>query len=364
MKLSKRASIAALGLAAFCWAGPAAAESDTGASRSAGEQTSRPEDDPDAENASDPPGRASAESDGAENDTAPPDPPAEDASPGKRLQLAEDAFRNGDFGDIPPLLTPVLGDEPAFQDDASIIRARELLGVGLYFEAQEATDPDRRDALLDRSRQQFLALLRRRPDYQLDSLMFPASVVELFESVREEHADELESIREERTRSDRGTGGANSESTETVYIERIVERRVLPLNFLPLGSGQFQNDQPLKGALFGGGQLASAAVIGVGFWRIESLRQSNGKFRNPRVCNCDDLRTARSWRTAQWVALGSVGVLYVGSVIDGVVNYLQNDDNIRIRMRDEPPPELSSSDSSAGNGPSVQLGFGSVRIRW
>jgi hypothetical protein len=341
---SKTVAMAALGLAALCGAGPAFAESDTGTAPSTAEQPNSP-DDADAGDASEP---------------SNPDGPADDAPPSERLELAEVAFRNGDFGDIPPLLTPVLGDEPALRDDESIIRARELLGVGLYFEAQEATDPNRRDTLLGRSRQQFLDLLRRRPDYELDSLMFPASVVELFESVRNEHADELESIRESRARSD----GANSESTETVYIERIVERRVLPLNFIPLGTGQFQNDQPLKGVLFGGGQLASAAVIGVGFWRIESLRQSNGMFRNPRVCNCDDLQTARSWRTAQWIALGSVGVLYLGSVVDGVVNYLQKDDNIRIRMRDEPPPELSSTDSSAGNGPSVQLGFGSVRIRW
>lgn len=358
---SKTVAMAALGLAALCGAGPAFAESDTGAAPSTAEQPTSP-DDADAGDASEAEQRTPADSDASERSN--PDGPADDASPTERLQRAEESFRNGDFGDIPPLLTPVLGDEPALRDDESIIRARELLGVGLYFEAQEATDPNRRDTLLDRSRQQFLDLLRRRPDYELDSLMFPASVVELFESVRNEHADELESIRESRARSDRGSDGANSESTETVYIERIVERRVLPLNFIPLGTGQFQNDQPLKGVLFGGGQLASAAVIGVGFWRIESLRQSNGMFRNPRVCNCDDLQTARSWRTAQWIALGSVGVLYLGSIVDGVVNYLQKDDNIRIRMRDEPPPELSSTDSSAGNGPSVQLGFSSVRIRW
>ncbi len=299
--------------------------------------------------------------------SASPDDSSSEAgdSPHRRLERAEQAFHNGQFDKISSLLDPILGDEPSLDSKQQVVRARELLGVGLYFEAQEATDADRRDRLVARARRQFLDLLRLRPDYELDSMMFPASVVELFESVREEHADELDEIRRTRSHSDNPTDTRRSAGTETVYIERIVRERVYPLNYVPLGTGQFQNDQPLKGALFGGGQLATAAVAGIGLWRIESLRLANGKFRTERICQgCRDYRTARNWRSAQWIALGTLGILYVGSVVDALFNYEQFDDDVRIRMRDTPPPELSSNDSSAGNGASVQLGFGSVEIRW
>ncbi|MFB6373069.1 MAG: hypothetical protein ABEN55_08130, partial [Bradymonadaceae bacterium] len=77
---------------------------------------------------------------------------------------------------------------------------------------------------------------------------------------------------------------------------------------------------------------------------------------------CSDLRVATDWRTAQWIAVGSGAAIYLASMVDALVNYQPTD--VQIRMRDKPPPELSSSDSSAGMQPTVEIGFGSVNIRW
>jgi hypothetical protein len=274
-----------------------------------------------------------------------------------RLEMAETAFREGEFERLPDLLRPLLEPEPKLEEASNRIRARELLGVGLFFAAQQTTDPKERDRLTDEVRHHFLQLLRERPDYQLDSLIFPASVVDIFESVRRDNTEELDSIRRRRN-----TSGGNGGPSETLYIAKDVRENVYWLNYLPLGVGQYQNQQQLKGTLFGGAQLMALAYQGLAYWQIERRRLPNGQFPNPELCNCSDLQAARGWRTSQWIALGLFGAIYAGSVIDGLVNYSPR--RVRIRTLDEPPPELESGSSSTGNAAKLRIGLGSVQIRW
>ena len=283
-------------------------------------------------------------------------PPAVE-DPIGRLEQAETAFREGEFDRLPELLRPLLEPEPQLTETSNRIRARELLGVGLYFEAQQTTDPEERDRLTREVRHHFLHLLRERPDYQLDSLIFPASVVDIFQSVRQQNAEELATIRQRRDQSD-----GNGSPSKTLYIERGVRENVYGLNFLPLGVGQFQNQQTLKATLFGGAQLLALAYQGLAYWQIERRRLPNGQFPNPTICNCDDLQVARGWRTSQWAALGVFGAVYIGSVIDGLLNYSPT--QVRIRTLDKPPPELESGSSSTGNAAKLRIGLGSVQIRW
>ena len=281
---------------------------------------------------------------------------AEDLAPVQRLDRAEEAFREGDFDKIPPLLEPILGENPALDSRDSRVRARELLGVGLYFQAQQATDPERRDTSMDAARRQFLELLRERPDYELDSLIFPASVVDLFESVRRKHSEELAKIRQKKRRQSQTASNEPGSSSTTLYIERQVKDRLYIFNFFPFGIGQFQNNQPVKGALFAGGQIAGLAIHAVGFFQIESLRQPSGKFKQ------SDLQSATRWRNTQAGALIGAGALFAFSVLDALLNYQPQE--VDIRTLDEPPPELSSRHSPAGKPPRVDIGFGTVGVRW
>lgn len=365
MRLSKTACIAVLMVAAALWShraragespdGETTAEGET--SPSTGEDSStKSKDDSKAEKASnEEPDDGSGGRQSRANGN-PPTAPDSSLSTGERLQKAEDAFRNGDFSRIPPLLQPVLGANPKIDDGDERIRARELLGVGLFFKAQQATDPKRRDSLMGGARKQFLELLRERPDYKLDSLIFPASVVEVFQSVRKEHAEELEKLRKSRRVS---VKDASSASSSTLYIERSVERHTYALNFFPLGVGQFQNDQPLKGVLFGSAQLAGVAVHTIGYFQIQSLTASEVR-STQQAANLK--RRAFRWRIAQYAAWGVVGLFYGLSIGDALLNYEESE--IHIRTRDEPPPELSSTSPPAGNGPRVRIGLGNVTIRW
>lgn len=278
--------------------------------------------------------------------------------PSERLEAAESAFQNGDFEEIPHLLEPILEPEPRLSKVAARIRARELLGVGLYFQAQQTTDSDERDDLLDRARDQFLELLRERPDYELDSLLFPASVVEIFDSVREEHSEELQKIRETRKKRRTSLSGASS---DTLYIERSVTRNIYAWNFFPGGVGQFQNGETVKGTLFAAGQVVAVGTNVFAYLQIQSLRNSEGTFQYEEGGNSPYHRASR-WRLTQYASLGVLVGVYAWSVVDGLSNYQPTE--VEIRTRDEPPPELSDNSPSSGKPPTLRIGLGHVQIRW
>jgi len=279
-------------------------------------------------------------------------------SPGQRLDRAETAFRNAEFKKITELLRPTLEPTPKFQETADEIRARELLGVGYFLTAQRVPNADARDSLIERARSQFLALLRLRPDYELDPMVFPASVVDLFQSVRESNSTELEQIRRERASPERTAG-----SSTPIYIERAYERQPFALNFLPLGVGQFQNGDPVRGGLYAAGQVAALSTIGLGTLAIESLRNSEtGRFQRGDV-----YLQARSWRQTQWIAAGAFVAIYAASVIDGILAH-EPVGKVEIRTLDDPPPELDddsapSPDSNSLN-PILRLSPGGLHIRW
>jgi hypothetical protein len=303
--------------------------------------------------------RAETSPTGSSEKASAPDRPVE--NPTERLDRAERAFQNGNFRRTTRLLEPALEPTAAFDDEDSRVRARELLGVGFYFEAQQRTKGDgEADDLMEKSREQFLELLRERPDYELDSLIFPEGAVEIFESVKREHSDELSEIRAARE----ATGGAvSSGGTEPIYIEREVDRNLFLWNFVPGGTGQFQNRDTVKGVLFGTGQLVTIGVHTFGFFRIQSLcnPESNCQRRTDGTLT-PELERAYRWRSAQYFAWGGFGLLYAVSVADALLNYTPRE--VHIRTRDKPPPELSENSGPTGNGPEVRIGLGGVQIRW
>lgn len=251
-----------------------------------------------------------------------------------RLERAREAFRNVEYELLRPLLEPILEPTPQLTRRAARLEARSLLGLAYFFEAQQVRDAAAREALMDRARAQFLALLRESPDYQLDELIFPASVVELFESVRQAHAEELDAMRAAGRRSDAGL--------EQIFVERRVDERNWWLNFLPFGIGAFQNGDTVRGTLYAVGQsLALVADLGM-FWTVERLRAETGYFRlnDDGTAAGSPFARARAWRTRMWLSLGAFGALYIGSVIDALIHYEPIE--VRLRTLDAPPPELRS----------------------
>lgn len=277
------------------------------------------------------------------------------SDPEKRLARAESAFRDGEYPILSPLLKPTLIPTNQFERSDLAGQARILLAVGLYFEAQQVTGASQRKELLDAASLQFLELLRDDPFYNLNPMIYPASVVELFATVEAEHSAELDALRAEL----REDSAPDAQGLQTVYIEREVDRFSYAVNFLPFGLGQIQNDQPVQGTLFASAQVLALALNVGSYWRVEDLRSDiDGKYEAGRGNSAEQ---ARNWQTMQYVGLAAFVGLYAWSVIDALVAYEPY--KVRIRTLDAPPPELSSGPQGAPD-PELKIGWNGIGFAW
>lgn len=274
--------------------------------------------------------------------------------PADRLELARDAFRRTNYAVLVPLLAGLGAADTPFETIDERVEARELLAVGYFFQAQQATNATDRDALLEEARRVFLTLLRDKPDHSLDNLIFPASVVDLFEQVREDHAEELDALLAEQNDVS-GIG-----DLQTIYIERTATRRIGWVNFLPFGAGQIQNEQYAKATAFAILQAGGLAVNATSYFVILNLRREDGTTSTEGGTN-SDYATALRWRQVLYGGLAGFGVVWALSIIDAWLNF--EPENVRIRTLDAPPPELDGVSSGAGLDSVLPLGL-SIEWRW
>jgi hypothetical protein len=296
---------------------------------------------------------------GAEPEAEAADAPALDDA--ERVSAARRAFAQAEYGKLVELLEPLFPDAIATLEDDDRKDARQLFGVGLFFRAQQATAPTQRDALLDRTRSVFLDLLREDPFFQLDPLLYPASVVEVFDGVVADNTEELEELRAS-MRPDDGP-----QSIETVYIQREQERANFALVFFPFAVGQFQNGDLVKGTLLASVQAASLILNIASYLVVESLRNPRGYYctgvddAQTPLCEGegDDFTTALTWRNVMYGSLVTFGIAYLVSVADAWVNFEEYD--VNIRTLDGPPPELVDQPGSQGS--ELPIGF-SLEFSW
>lgn len=253
-------------------------------------------------------------------------------TPEERLELAQVAFRTGDFNQIRSYIEPLLVPEPTIEPKEARIEARQLLGVAYFYEAQDATTPLQKEELVVAAKYQFLELLRESPDHQLDQMLYPASVAELFERVRAENKAELDSLR---PNTDTQT---QEPSVQTFYVERRVESRNFALNFAPFGLGQWQNNQQVKATFFGVTQALALGLNVTSYIIIESLRGEDGYYNPGPDRRSGDFQDALAWRNVMYGSAITFVTLWAASIIDGVMNFEETD--ITIRALDAPPPEL------------------------
>lgn len=251
-------------------------------------------------------------------------------TPKGKLQKAKTVFREAKYELLVGLLKDIAETDDLLEFKDERTEARQLLGVGYFFEAQNAKTPEEKADFLNKTKNIFWILLQEAPDHRLDEFVFPASILEVFNSVRTEHAEDLKALKKAK----------NPDSEAPVfYIERNVERKIWAINLMPFGIGQFQNEQPVKGTLFAVVQTLALGINVASFLTIESLRDSEtGRFSTSP--DGGDFATAILWRNIMWASLGVFVASYAGSVWDGI-NFFE-ETKIRIRTLDEPPPELEN----------------------
>jgi hypothetical protein len=133
----------------------------------------------------------------------------------------------------------------------------------------------------------FLQLLRVNPDFILDPFAVPPPAIKLFEQVRRENADALNLVRQqialrleqdkraaaerERLRLEQEERRRNAELLANEVKVRTVEKRSMIVNFLPFGTGQFQQGRPGWGAAFAISEGLMVVLNIVSFFAIEAL---------------------------------------------------------------------------------------------
>jgi tetratricopeptide (TPR) repeat protein len=215
------------------------------------------------------------------------------ASQTDELNRARNAFAFGNYQEAVKLLEGLL-HPVRLRAAEQIVEARQLLGVSYYFLKR-----------FPEAEAEFERLLYLRPQHELDPLLFPPPVIELFEKVRARIRDRLSRLHPEV--KEPGAGPA--------YFVRRIERRHFVLNFFPFGVGQFQNGRPGKAAFFLSSEAATLAANLITYAAAESLRLSNGRF------NARDAGTASNLRYAQVATLGGFGALVIAGIIDALVDY-------------------------------------------
>jgi tetratricopeptide (TPR) repeat protein len=156
-------------------------------------------------------------------------------NPSDDFERGRNAFFRGEYKRAIGLLNPLLYPELRLDSEEEVVQTHRMLGVAYLFEGQQ-----------DQARREFRKLLELSPDFQLDPYLESPRVVEFFQGVVREQRAELGDIearlkKREAALAKKPAGG---------LIERRIERHSYAINFLPFGSGQFQNGNRKKGWLF------------------------------------------------------------------------------------------------------------------
>ncbi|RMG12624.1 MAG: tetratricopeptide repeat protein [Deltaproteobacteria bacterium] len=258
------------------------------------------------------------------------------------LQRALDRFDYGNYEDAARLVEKLLA-EGRLVEEGDLIEAYRILGLSYYYLKRR-----------EKARSAFVRLLSLEPDYRLDPFFHPPKIVEFFDQVRAENESLLAPIRERKKRIEaerrlqeearrrlleeeaRRAKAAEVEAEQAArrtVVERTVRRREYLLNWLPFGAGQFQNDEPVKGAVLAAAQAATGLASVVGFAVAGGLRECErrpvpkGSPGEPQqftvVCGVapQNLNLAQTMDRVKWIAGGMFWGLVVYGIVDAHLHY-------------------------------------------
>lgn len=249
------------------------------------------------------------------------------ADPAQRLELASQEALQGNHRRVVDLLAPMLYPTSQFSTEEEELKALRLLGLSYWFlnEYEESTKT-------------FTNLLNRQPDFKLDPVVVPAGAISFFNQIKARLREKLQEIarikQEEENRRKR-----EKEEVERRRLEELrrnapvlrekttIHKNYMLFNFLPLGVGQFQNQQDAKGWLFVGLQVLAATVSVSAYTYL--------KYKYPKgTVPANEVTSARQ---IQYLQVGG-GIAFYGLWLVGVVDALifQKPTRVDIQRRFEP----------------------------
>lgn len=246
------------------------------------------------------------------------------AGPTEDLQSARKGWMNKDCATVIKSAEPLIYPRSQLANSYDIVEARLLLGLCYY-------DGNRRED----ARQEFEALLALQPDKTLDSLLYTADAIRFFDDVRADVEARAKRDAELKAREDESRRIA-----EALKNARTFKRSSYAVNFIPFGSGQFQNGHNRKGLALATSQILTGGVsagiflyLGFKYGLVAKVPVEDGVFV----------------RRMQQVEIGT-GLVFLGlyaiGVVDALLNYkatvqIEADDAVLDLMNKKPPPKTS-----------------------
>ncbi|MFO8074474.1 MAG: tetratricopeptide repeat protein [Polyangia bacterium] len=226
---------------------------------------------------------------------------------------AKNAYEAGEYETAVERFEALLDGDP--RNPALVNEAYKLMGVSYLFVGRE-----------EEAEKSFLKLLTRSPEYELDPMLFPIEVVDFFTEVKLKNDKRLAALAQARAAEKEAERRAEEKRRlaeleklkRNVYLEKDREQRSLLVAVMPLGAGQFQNGEPVKGGLFLGGELLLGAAAVTTYVLHEGLRRRSDEPFESTSDRREYERLERGYRISNQVSLGALAVLAVAGVVDSL----------------------------------------------
>ncbi len=292
-----------------------------------------------------------------------------------QLVRARDRFDYGDYADAVRIVRRLL-DEGRLTSEQQLVEAHRLLGVSLFYAGDE-----------EEARAAFVRLLSIEPDFRLDPFFHPPKLVEFFDAVRADNEALLAPLRdqrrllEEQRRLEEEARRRLLEEEERrrlarrrrqepageadMIVERVISNHTYVVNWLPFGSGQFQNQQPTKGAALATAQIITGAASVLGFAVVASASRcievdlpagSAGEDDREKIVQCgippDSENLVRNMDRMKWVT----GVMFWSLVGYGIIDahlHYQPYKVVSERRIEAPRPPDGEEAETTGEGTST-----------
>jgi|HubBroStandDraft_6_1064221.scaffolds.fasta_scaffold167334_2 hypothetical protein len=276
------------------------------------------------------------------------------ATPREAFDRGRTAFGRAEYKRAIEILHPLLYPEVLLDSEGEVVQAHRMLGVAYLYQNQP-----------DGARREFHKLLELRPDYRFDPLLDPQQVVDAFNSVVKEEETEIASFEARRRQRD-----------QELLAHRLREERLRPavttvlryehhpygFNFIPFGTGQFQNGQRRKGWLFLGVEAGLGAVsvgafatnlalYGLHPHRKCLVAQPIDSNNLPEPCPADEVDHSQEDTSSAILRVQIVtGALFFAAAIWGVVDALRH-------YQREVPLDPGTAEAAPAAAPTLRLGL-------
>ena len=226
---------------------------------------------------------------------------------------------------------------------------------------------------LDQADEVIGTLLREDTTYQPTPGQFPQQVVDRFIAVRAKLRTELEELARQRLAEEqqRELERQQARALQAKRVadleklareEQVVEQRSRWIAMIPLGAGQFQNDEAPLGWFFATSEALTAAtsiVSGIVANNYATVRcgdpQTDPDTGRPVGIDCDKLSTSfYTARTINWISFGTAAALAVAGIIEAQAAFEPEQSETRTR---ELPPSLQVKPSAAVSDKGVLVGL-------